>query len=248
LKYLTITLALFATIIGVRGDTWDGSQDGLKKVRLSGWAALAIGVIAAVTSALQTYKQNELDVMSRVYPYAVIERAVAPLEDFIELLYCDVHGGMYLKDFHLEMALNPDSLKMLDGVNLQQPPVNVWSSAIRSNYAEYMCESVRESDKRLDIVLRRYGPFIDKEVFVLISSLKNTSLIRNFDTINCRLFGPSNKEGDGTLRFSLRTEALKKDDFRDLVRAIVNLKKHLNATLGGANNCIRADCGSRPAK
>lgn len=228
-------LALSATIVGVRGDTWDGSQEGLKKVRLSGWAALTIGIIAAVTSAYQTYKKDELDVMSRAYPYALLEKAVAPLEGFVELLYSDVHGGVYFKDFYLEMALDSDSLRKFDGVNLQQPPANVWSSAIRSNYAEYMCESVRESNERLDIVLQRYGQFIDKEAFILISSLRNTSLIRDFERMNCRLLDPFNNEGDGTLKISLKTEPLKKDDALDLVGAIVNLKKHLNATLERAN-------------
>lgn len=238
IEYFLILLALSATIVGVRGDTWDGTQEGVKKIRMSGWAALAIGVIAAVTSAYQTHKKDELDITSRVLPYESLEKAVAPLEGFIELLYSDVHGGMYFKDFHLEMALDSDSLKKFDGVNLQQPPLNVWSTATRSNNAEYLCESVQEFDKRLNHALQISGQFIDKEAFILVSSVRNASLVRQFERMNCCFLDPSNEEGDGTIKISLGTEPLKKDDVRDLVGAIVNLKKHLSATLERANKGI----------
>ena len=53
--FLLALLAFVAVALGVRGDTWDKKQTGIKRITWVGWAALATGLVAAILTCVNDY-------------------------------------------------------------------------------------------------------------------------------------------------------------------------------------------------
>lgn len=60
MKYVLVLLALFATLIGVRGDTWDRKAVGWRRLTGMGWAAVVIAVLAAISSVWLEYEERSV--------------------------------------------------------------------------------------------------------------------------------------------------------------------------------------------
>lgn len=60
MKYLLLLLALVATLIGVRGKSWDPKARGWRRVTARGWTAVAIAVLAAISSAGLEYEDRKI--------------------------------------------------------------------------------------------------------------------------------------------------------------------------------------------
>lgn len=54
MEYFPILLSLVAVVVGVRGDTWDDKQSGLRRLTHMGWLALAIAFISSGLSFYTT--------------------------------------------------------------------------------------------------------------------------------------------------------------------------------------------------
>ncbi|SIR07888.1 hypothetical protein [Marinobacterium stanieri] len=58
MSYLLIVLALLATVVGIRGDTWNHQRQGLRKVSITGWVAFALACSIAAFSIVKEYQEN----------------------------------------------------------------------------------------------------------------------------------------------------------------------------------------------
>ena len=58
ISYFLIMFAFLATLIGIRGNTWDEQQHGLRKISITGWMVFFLACSAAVFSSVKEYREN----------------------------------------------------------------------------------------------------------------------------------------------------------------------------------------------
>ena len=58
ISYFLIIFAFLATLIGIRGKTWNEQQHGLRKISITGWMVFFLACSAAVFSVVKEYREN----------------------------------------------------------------------------------------------------------------------------------------------------------------------------------------------
>jgi len=141
MEYFLAFLGMSATVLGVRGATWDDHKQGWRKLTPTGWIAVAIAISVALVSILIHYRS---DMQSRARREISIINAMSALWNFenfhkraIELRASnrgDHNKWMELQsvfrsnieELRLAMQLSTDTLKIDEQVMLQ----SVLTSAI----------------------------------------------------------------------------------------------------------------------
>ena len=226
IDYLLIILAFIATVLGVWGDTLNNEKSGIKKIKLAGWIALVVALLVGIISVHSTMKNKHLEEESRKYPYTKLLNSVAPLERFLDLIYADLHGGKYFKDFRVEDLLNPDVLSKIEGQELQRKARGVLYGSKSPLLSVTLCESVELFFKRSEKAFEQYGEFIDREVMILVNNIKTTNLVRMVGYGKCSAYDKENTEG-GKLRGYIPLKPIQRDDFTDFVNNVAALQSHL---------------------
>jgi len=61
MKYILIITALVTAIIAIKGETWDSSKNGIKRITVSGWAVAFFALITAFCSIQIEYSEQSLE-------------------------------------------------------------------------------------------------------------------------------------------------------------------------------------------
>lgn len=59
MDYLLLALAFLATLFAIRGQTWDRTASGLKKLTPSGWGTIIVAFLFLIFSFVNSYKKNQ---------------------------------------------------------------------------------------------------------------------------------------------------------------------------------------------
>jgi uncharacterized protein YegJ (DUF2314 family) len=153
MKYLLIITALVTAIVAIKGDTWDSSNSGLRKITLSGWAVALLALITASVSIYierveQTVK-SEKKVENDHKRFHTLEQLV---DDFhqIELLAFEFEKNSDLSEILIKVRLHTkfikDSIELNSNILTQQELFNF------ENFIRFSNEEIVESESGSDFM------------------------------------------------------------------------------------------------
>jgi len=66
MKYILIITALVTAIIAIKGETWDSSKSGIKRITVSGWAVAFFALITAFFSIYIEYSEQNIKAENKI--------------------------------------------------------------------------------------------------------------------------------------------------------------------------------------
>ena len=114
MKYLLIITALITAILAIKGQTWEPTNKGLKKITFSGWAVALLSIITASTSIYIEYAEQTVKVTNKIESehkrFHMIEQLV---DDFhqIELLAFEFEKSSDISNVLVKVRLHTQFIK-----------------------------------------------------------------------------------------------------------------------------------------
>jgi|APLak6261663543_1056040.scaffolds.fasta_scaffold04648_2 hypothetical protein len=182
MEYIPIFLAFASSIIAIRGDTWDKTQIGIRKLTGPGRNTLALVVCVLIYSIFSTYEQRdqkqaeELEKKNLGKIIAVeVDRSLKSLLSPFKLLYMENKGGDYIPEEKItfDMMLDDNMLKAAQSTCLQLPPKSFISYSEKgATWGYFFHKDITAGLARLDQLIDRYAIKMNADILDAIHDLQ----------------------------------------------------------------------------
>jgi hypothetical protein len=194
LDFLSLATVLSATLIGVRGFTWDVTKKGIHKLTFTGWSAIFIALVAAYLSINQIREKNrhlENTEKLKTIAYADINEALDNIRQPFYILLAQVNDSIRVNPMHFVTAVinRPEMLDSLTRVILEKddrildtinffayPKLNPGGPYKHLKIWECLYHGFSEGNAQLNNSLARFSAYIPDELLVKIVTLMHNQL------------------------------------------------------------------------
>jgi hypothetical protein len=178
MEYVSASIALFAALIGIIGNTWAPSAKGIRRITTTGWCVLVIASIACLVSVIQaTQRQAELEHVERnreqltTLARGEINRALFYTEDAVRLLYVDYSShNKRAKAFDWE---NPGFMLFLEKLPLTSTFMDG-----EQTWGHFVTAELLRTHAGLTSALNIYGPYLNAETIIAIENMRSCELFQ----------------------------------------------------------------------
>lgn len=170
-----IFLTLAATLVGVRGRTWDDTSRGRRwwrRITLTGWAAIGLAACSGVVSLIEARRAVEKSAQIERIAYRQVREALnVMLQPYLFLATgdCRTDSASKLADCALDTSFRERlwTVKLLD----QPDPMFL---PFESSWASLFAKSAAQADESLRDVAVQFRSDLSPNVLSTIDSLRNS--------------------------------------------------------------------------
>lgn len=76
-------IAFLATVVSIRGETWNSKQEGIKKLTLTGWLALILAISALTLSVIENNDKKKKEFFNNYVVYSSFIRPLIAMESLL---------------------------------------------------------------------------------------------------------------------------------------------------------------------
>lgn len=182
MSYISALIALAATILGVRGHTWNDrsmSHRWWQRITVAGWAAITLALLSAGVSLKEAHlaasREQELrqrQLASARLAFQELHEALGILtQPFVFLASGDCRTDDLVK--LADCALAGPFIAHLWNVKIYDPPEPLFLPSQRS-WATYIAQAANQGDEALKNVTLQFHSDLPPDVLASIDSIRNS--------------------------------------------------------------------------
>lgn len=184
--YISVSLSFIAVLIGIFGDTWNAKKKGLKKLRLTGWVAIVLGLATLIYNCNQIYGKH---LESNMRKEAAISRLnepvrhlLLPLENLLLAVNKRYNGknaylimGDHQKDTFVHYLKYKPFLEDVGKIKVKEKP---FKKDTLISWEDHFKKHTAEAGRLLNDVLSGSSADLDTETILAINAVLNDNVFK----------------------------------------------------------------------
>lgn len=189
---ITIVITLIAIFVGIVGNTWDGKKKGIRKLTVTGWLTIIIGLITSGVGFMKNYQnakelnwQESQKVRIKKIAYKELNSTVNGLLNSFTLLWynsCIKFGdscniSKFNNDFNYKIKelKSKTFISRLDSFYPDDSPENP-KIVPNTSWSKLITENANISKQNLNELWLKFHPYFETETVLQINSILNDEL------------------------------------------------------------------------
>ncbi|WP_298139784.1 hypothetical protein [Flavobacterium sp.] len=191
-------ISFTAIIVGIAGNTWDKNKTGIRKVTLTGWFTVIIGLLSCTLAIIQNsinnkelnWQENQKSKIKKI-AYNELNRNLESILVPYNILYSEIYLTQISDDKNILIVeaekatyselLSKDFLKDFKKIKFYDIPKYY---PIKKNWLWLLSNNAEINEKKLNNLWLKYAVYLDTETILEINDLINDDYLADVLCMN----------------------------------------------------------------